>query len=99
MKEIKMSNNLEESVKASYLKLGKTTEQLRIIRLIESIMENHQPASEEFDVLNDLVATIKNDIAPCIWCGLKEMDVFASCNGKDICINCEEKTVEGKINE
>jgi hypothetical protein len=30
-------------------------------------------------------------IEPCIWCGLKEMDEYASFNGKDICIFCEEE--------
>jgi len=31
---------------------------------------------------------------PCIWCGLKEMDEYASFNGKDICIFCEEELTE-----
>lgn len=25
---------------------------------------------------------------PCAWCGMKEMDEFASFNGKDICVDC-----------
>lgn len=31
---------------------------------------------------------------PCIWCGMDEMDTHASFNGKDICIDCEEKATE-----
>jgi len=35
-------------------------------------------------------------IAPCVWCGLEEMDVYASFNGKDICVNCEDNEMVTK---
>lgn len=84
-----------ERVREYYRKQGEARKQQQIIQLIEKIMDNYEPGSEEFDVLHDLVATIKDQIAPCIWCGLKEMDIYASSNGKNICITCEEKALEG----
>ncbi len=32
-----------------------------------------------------------NKRPPCIWCGMDEMDEYASFNGKDICIDCAEE--------
>lgn len=29
-----------------------------------------------------------NYFAPCAWCGMDEMNVYASFNGKDICVDC-----------
>jgi hypothetical protein len=88
-----------ERVREYYRTQGEKREQERIIAVIQSIMDKYQAATEEFDVLNDLVECIKNPISPCVWCGLLQMDVYASANGKDICINCEEKALEGNTNE
>jgi hypothetical protein len=27
-------------------------------------------------------------VKPCVWCGMDEMDEYASFNGKDICVDC-----------
>ena len=41
--------------------LGISNERNRIVELIEKMMDDYQPASEEFDVLSDAVALIKGE--------------------------------------
>ena len=31
------------------------------------------------------------DFPPCAWCGMDEMDEYASFNGGDICVDCAEE--------
>ena len=40
-----------------------------------------------------------NEFPPCVWCGMDEMDVYASFNGGDICVDCEEDALEADEEE